>query len=205
MVGWHHWLNRHEFEQTLGDGEGQGSLECCSPWGLKELDMTEWLNYSNIIALKPQQMEDISIFHSREDHLRPNERNQRSTSRNHLRIKIKDCRPCTHFILLSNAILRSLLYNSSPNPPWLSHTVFKDRSSLCPSLPDKAIKLFFSISPKTLSLRFDLAPVCRGWVFDINTIRSLLLYGADTTYYCVMPTRHRGQKLVEAGRGRLLK
>jgi len=72
-------------------------------------------------------------------------------------------------------------------------------------LPDKAIKLFFSISPKTLSLRFDLAPVCRGWVFDINTIRSLLLYGADTTYYCVMPTRHRGQKLVEAGRGRLLK
>ena len=34
MVGWHHWLNRHEFEQTLGDSEGQGSLACCSPWGL---------------------------------------------------------------------------------------------------------------------------------------------------------------------------
>ena len=33
MDGWHHWLNRHEFEQTLGDSEGQGSLECCSPWG----------------------------------------------------------------------------------------------------------------------------------------------------------------------------
>ena len=32
MVGWHHWLNRHEFEQTQGDGEGQGSLACCSPW-----------------------------------------------------------------------------------------------------------------------------------------------------------------------------
>ena len=31
-VGWHHRLNGHEFEQTLGDGEGQGSLECCSPW-----------------------------------------------------------------------------------------------------------------------------------------------------------------------------
>ena len=33
MVGWHHWLNRHEFEQTPRDGEGQGSLACCSPWG----------------------------------------------------------------------------------------------------------------------------------------------------------------------------
>ena len=44
MVGWHHWLNGHEFEQTLGDGEGQGSLVCCSPWGRKESDMTEWLN-----------------------------------------------------------------------------------------------------------------------------------------------------------------
>ena len=33
MVGWHHWLNGHEFVQTLGDGEGQGSLACCSPWG----------------------------------------------------------------------------------------------------------------------------------------------------------------------------
>ena len=44
MVGWHHWLNGHEFEQALGVGEGQGSLACCSPWGCKELDMTEPLN-----------------------------------------------------------------------------------------------------------------------------------------------------------------
>ena len=44
MVGWHHWLNGCESEQALGDGEGQGSLVCCSPWGLKESDMTEWLN-----------------------------------------------------------------------------------------------------------------------------------------------------------------
>ena len=44
MVGWHHWLNGHEFEQVLGDGEGQGSLVCCSLWGCKELDMTERLN-----------------------------------------------------------------------------------------------------------------------------------------------------------------
>ena len=47
MVGWHHRLNRHEFEQTLGDREGQGSLACCSPWGCKEWNMTEWLNKNN--------------------------------------------------------------------------------------------------------------------------------------------------------------
>ena len=41
MVGWHHYLNGHEFEQTLGDSEGQGSLACCSPWRHKESDTTE--------------------------------------------------------------------------------------------------------------------------------------------------------------------
>ena len=40
MIGWHHWLNGHEFEQTPGDREGQGSLMCCNPRGPKELDMT---------------------------------------------------------------------------------------------------------------------------------------------------------------------
>ena len=44
MVGQHHQLNGHEFEQTLGDSEGQGSLACCSPWGCKESDMTWQLN-----------------------------------------------------------------------------------------------------------------------------------------------------------------
>ena len=42
MVGWHHQLDGHEFEQALGVGDGQGSLACCSPWGCKESDMTEW-------------------------------------------------------------------------------------------------------------------------------------------------------------------
>ena len=43
MVGWHPWLNGHEVEQSLGDSEGQGSLICCSPWGLKELDtLSDW-------------------------------------------------------------------------------------------------------------------------------------------------------------------
>ena len=40
MAGWHHLLKEQDFEQTLGDNEGQGSLACCSPWGRKELDTT---------------------------------------------------------------------------------------------------------------------------------------------------------------------
>ena len=44
MVGWHHRFNGHEFEQTLGDSEGQGSLACCSPWGRKPSDTTQQLN-----------------------------------------------------------------------------------------------------------------------------------------------------------------
>ena len=47
MVGWHHQLDGYEFEQTLGESEGQGSLARCSPWDHKESDMTEWLNNSN--------------------------------------------------------------------------------------------------------------------------------------------------------------
>jgi len=45
MVGWHHWLDGHEFEQTPGVGDGQGSLACCSPWGHKESNTTEGLNW----------------------------------------------------------------------------------------------------------------------------------------------------------------
>ena len=46
MVGWHHQLNGHGFGWTPGVGDGQGGLACCSPWGCKELDMTEWLNWT---------------------------------------------------------------------------------------------------------------------------------------------------------------
>ena len=49
MVGRHYRLNGHKFEQTLGDGEGQGSLACCSPWGHEESDMTEQLNNKIIV------------------------------------------------------------------------------------------------------------------------------------------------------------
>ena len=50
MAGWHHRLDGREFEQTLGDGEGQGSLACCSPWGGKELDPTQRLNNNMVTS-----------------------------------------------------------------------------------------------------------------------------------------------------------
>ena len=47
-VGWHHWLDGHEFEQAPGDGDGQGDLARCSPWGRKQSDTTEWLNWTQL-------------------------------------------------------------------------------------------------------------------------------------------------------------
>ena len=52
MVGWHHWLDGHEFEQAPGVGDGQGSLVCCSPWGRKELDMTEWMSWTEVYKIE---------------------------------------------------------------------------------------------------------------------------------------------------------
>ena len=46
MVGWHHWLNGHEFGWTPGVGDMQGGLACCNSWGRQESDMTEWLNWT---------------------------------------------------------------------------------------------------------------------------------------------------------------
>ena len=51
-VEWHHQLNGHEFKQVLGVGDGQGSLVCCNPWGHKESDTTEWLNWTGLVSLK---------------------------------------------------------------------------------------------------------------------------------------------------------
>ena len=53
VVGWHHRLNGQEFEQALWVGDGQGGLVCCSPWGCKELDTTEWLNWAMYKFLLP--------------------------------------------------------------------------------------------------------------------------------------------------------
>ena len=46
LIGWHHWLDGREFHLAMGVGDGQGSLACCSPWGCKESDMTQWLNWN---------------------------------------------------------------------------------------------------------------------------------------------------------------
>ena len=65
MVGWHHRLNRNEFEQTLGDGDGQGGLSCCSPWGHKESDMTGRLNNTTIYILMIQMLKNQIIIQSK--------------------------------------------------------------------------------------------------------------------------------------------
>ena len=51
MAGWHLWVDGHEFEQELEVGDGQGSLACCSPWGHKELDVTDWLIWTELNLL----------------------------------------------------------------------------------------------------------------------------------------------------------
>ena len=53
MVGWHHWLDGHEFEQALGVGDGKGSLVCYSSWGHKESDTIEWLNWTDLHFVFP--------------------------------------------------------------------------------------------------------------------------------------------------------
>ena len=70
MVGWHHQLNGHEFEQALGVADEQGGLVCCSPWGCKELDMTEQLKWTeptlaaSFIFLMATLPDDHMMFHS---------------------------------------------------------------------------------------------------------------------------------------------
>ena len=58
MVGWHHQLNGHEFEQIPGDGVGQGRLVCYSPWGCKESDMTEQLNNNKMYLTKDRKQRE---------------------------------------------------------------------------------------------------------------------------------------------------
>ena len=63
-VGWHHWLSGHEFELTLGVGDGQGSLACCSPWGHKQSDVTWRLNNSNKACVLSCKYHSLSPHHS---------------------------------------------------------------------------------------------------------------------------------------------
>ena len=58
-VGWHHQLNGHESEQTLGDGDVQGSRACYSPWGCKALNTIEWLNKNNSYSYRNLWLSDV--------------------------------------------------------------------------------------------------------------------------------------------------
>ena len=67
MVGWHHWLNGQEFKQTLGHGERQGSLACCSPWSCKESDTVGWLNtnkgnFPGLDKVMPCLLSDLIMY-----------------------------------------------------------------------------------------------------------------------------------------------
>ena len=62
MVGWHHRLDGHEFEQAQGAGDGQGSLVCYSPWGCKELDTTEQLNGTELIQFSIEAELELSFL-----------------------------------------------------------------------------------------------------------------------------------------------
>jgi len=61
MGGWHHQLNGHEFAQAPGDGEGQGRLACCSPWGHKESDMTGQLNNNKFSNLPRNRASQVAL------------------------------------------------------------------------------------------------------------------------------------------------
>ena len=70
MVGWNHWLDAHEFEQTQGVGDGQGNLACSSSWGRKESDTTEQLNWTdwtgaeNIWVSKTKDLSPLKVFYN---------------------------------------------------------------------------------------------------------------------------------------------
>ena len=66
MVGWYHQLNGHEFEQALGDGDGQGGLVCCSPWGHKVLDTNERPNTKNMHSNEDPAQPIINYFLKKE-------------------------------------------------------------------------------------------------------------------------------------------
>ena len=62
LVGWHHWLNGHEFEWTPGVGDGQGGLACCSPWGRKDSDTTEGLKWSEVNWTDEEGTKQFSVL-----------------------------------------------------------------------------------------------------------------------------------------------
>ena len=78
VAGWHHRLNRNEFEWTPGVGDGQGGLVCCDSWGRKELDMTEWPNWTELKSLS--KLQEFYFIVKFSDQLNLNERRKQTPS-----------------------------------------------------------------------------------------------------------------------------
>ena len=138
-------------------------------------------------------MEDVSILHSlltlrssSGDHLRPDYRNHRNSSEDHLRSDERSAGPAHTLILISNPALESLLESASSNPPRVGTHSFSGHEPTVSPHPfawqsNKGI-LFYCTSPKTLSPRFDSAPVHRGQVLIIT----------PTSLRTVLPDSHHG-------------
>ena len=89
--GWHHWLSGNELGQTLGDGEGQGGLACCSPWGHKESDMTGWLNNNaDDTTLMAESGEELKSLLTR-----VKEENEKAGLKLNIKVKIMASSPIT--------------------------------------------------------------------------------------------------------------
>ena len=110
MIGWHHRLNGHEFEQTPGDGEGQGSLVCCSSWGHKKSNVTERLNNNHNSSWCTQHLRAASsALLSALAAWQASVKVQR--------FKTKQCR---FFLYLLSQLL--LFAEIAPQPPYILHT-----------------------------------------------------------------------------------
>ena len=117
MVGWHHWLDDHEFVQTLGFGDGQGSLACCIPWDHKELGMTEWLNWLTERATlsMPEILENSAMATGLENaNFHPNP-------------KVRQCPKL--FKLLYNCMHLTYYQGNAQNSPNFTSTVCEPRTS----------------------------------------------------------------------------
>ena len=79
MVRWHNRLNGREFGQTLGIGDGQGGLACCGSSGHKELDMTEWLNWTELTF---ENLDEIDIFYKNVTYQNWQSKNKKSKEKN---------------------------------------------------------------------------------------------------------------------------
>ena len=139
MVGWHHWLNGYESEQAPGVGDGKGSLACCSPWGRKESDTIERLNWTelNWMVCFPQ------AYRTKTSWL------LLSSPPTHQKNVHELTRPSLHNYYKTS-------YHFPHGNTWFWGHWFSVACFAC-----KVIKIFFSTSSKTLSLRVNLIPAYR--------------------------------------------